>query len=299
MSTLSVVLLPDACLAAICCNQLNSPLCVLSFFVFALWERKKKLELAPLAVAQTFCCLFGALMNWRTLCFRLANISKHFANHNIVYIYMSTDRARSEIKIEKGRPVFMCVCARGTKGVRSRVASVDELIIIFFSLSELRAELEDRWFMNHDYYQTAKLYFRKAKKRYSSTSNVSQLNRKLFVWFDWCNIGRFFLFLILVWFGASHTHTYFRRCLALIELHIYRLPSSRFLGAHHAGSTISIREFTRRRMEMWTNERKNHGTFPSQNFEPFGTHLEFLNHFPFFRWSVWSQMPNVNTAANW
>lgn len=110
MSTLSVVLLPDACLATICCNQLNSALCVLSFFVFALRNEKKIEFFASLAVAHSFCCPFGALMNWRTLCFRLANISKHFAEHNIVYIYMGTDRACSEIKIEKGRPVFKCVC---------------------------------------------------------------------------------------------------------------------------------------------------------------------------------------------
>lgn len=70
-------------------------------------------------------------MNWRTLCFGLANISKHFANHNIVY--MSQDRAGSEIKIEKRTTSFYVrMCARGTKGVRPRVASVDELIIIFF-----------------------------------------------------------------------------------------------------------------------------------------------------------------------
>lgn len=72
---------------------------IISFFVRSI--RRRSLLLV---------CLLGSrsVDELENIMFGLANISKHFAEHNIVY--MKADSACSEIKIEKGRPFFVSVC---------------------------------------------------------------------------------------------------------------------------------------------------------------------------------------------
>lgn len=71
------------------------------------------------------------------------------------------------------------------------------------------------------------------------------------------------LWKIHVWCGASHSHISVSDTLLPLLRHVF-----------FARASYSFDEY-----DDEEEERKNYGTFLSQNFKPFGTHLEFLNHF--------------------
>lgn len=82
---------------------------------------------------------------------------------------------------------------------------------------------------------------------------MSRLNRKLFVWLDWCNIGRLFFFNSRLIWRIAYPHVF----PTLPRLHrITHLPVAIVTFPLRGVSIIPIREFTRRRMELWMKKKK-------------------------------------------